>query len=128
MQSFIQYLEERSTDVWLKAKVSKIVHRKMYTDALKTLTDVIKRKEKEAGGPKKIKHGVEYYASQIARSYPGVDARELASMFNEQYGDMDRGTPSLTKKYMKDTPYQSIDNEIIKAKDGSYTYKGKGNA
>ena len=131
MQRFIQYLEERSSDVWLKAKVSKIIHRKMYTDALQTLKTLVNRKEKEAGDPKRIKHGIEYYAAQIARSYPGVDARELAKMFNEmneQYGDMDRGTPSLTKKYMKDTPYQPIDNEIVKAKDGSYTYKGKSNA
>jgi len=39
----------------------------------------------------------------------------------EAYGDMDRGTPSLTKKYVKDTPYQVIPNGVTKQKDGTYT-------
>jgi len=39
----------------------------------------------------------------------------------EKYGDMDRGTDSLTKKYVKDTPYQVLPNGVKKQADGTYT-------
>lgn len=61
---------------------------------------------------------------RLAEAVESLD-KAFDDMIDEAYGDMDRGTPSLTKKYMKDTPYQEVDSDIVKAKDGSYTYKGK---
>lgn len=120
----------------MKKVASMTINKKTYDHALKTLRDVIARKKKEAGG-KGMRHGSNYYAAQIARGYQGVDARTLAGMLGENenfneghifeaYGDMDRGTPSLTNKYLKDTPYQKLDIEtkkVVKSKDGSYTYE-----
>ncbi len=51
-----------------------VTKRSAYKAALDTLQNVLTRK----GGPKK--HSIEYYAAQIARTYKGVDAKELAKM------------------------------------------------
>lgn len=47
-----------------------------YSLALKALKDLMKRKTDG-------KHSVSYYAGQIAKSHSGVDARKLASMYEE---------------------------------------------
>lgn len=101
---------------------SKTISKRKYEVAAALVKQIYDRKKKE-GGNKGPRHAARYYAAQIAKQIPGVDARILGDMVSEAYGDMDRGTPSLTKKYMKDTPYQEVDNGIVKAKDGSYTYK-----
>lgn len=59
--------------------MTRIVHGKDYQDALEKLYDVVKRKKESNGG--RLKKGVEYYASRIARSYKNVDAYELAQVF-----------------------------------------------
>ncbi len=57
-----------------------------------------------------------------------LDSRTVTKMVSamESYGDMDRGTPELTKKYLKDTPKQPsyiqvMGNIVKKQKDGSLT-------
>lgn len=113
---------------WATKKLKKVIFKGKYAKAAQALKALIDRKAKEAGGLKKMKHSPEYYASEIIRttgSYDKIDARELAKMVVESYGDMDRGTPSLTKKYMADTPHQAgyevINNGVKKQKDGTYT-------
>lgn len=49
------------------------------------------------------------------------NGKEVPNCVPEGYGDMDRGTTSLTKKYVKDTPYQIMPNGVKKQKDGSLT-------
>ena len=55
-----------------------LLKRGAYKAALTVLADVVARKM-----PIK-KHSIEYYAADIARSYPGVDPRELTAMYKEQ--------------------------------------------
>jgi hypothetical protein len=57
--------------------ISPIIHHGSYKHASKTLSDVMKRKE--GSGKDKL-----YYASQVAKSYSGVDAKKLASMTEEE--------------------------------------------
>lgn len=58
----------------LKTQLSKNVFNKEYQHALNVLQDVIKRK-----GTKR--HSLEYYASQVARTYSKVNAKELANYY-----------------------------------------------
>ena len=115
-------IDEETTMQLINRIKAKTVSKRKYEGAAKLAKQIYARKKQE-GGSKGPRHGARYYAAQIAKQIPGIDARILGDMVAEAYGDMDRGTPSLTKKYMKDTPYQAVDNGIVKAKDGSYTYK-----
>jgi hypothetical protein len=75
----IQYFKE---DIFgFRKSISHVVHSKQYDDALKKLKDLIDRKQKE----NKLRHDIGYYAQQITRSYANVDARKLASLYNEKY-------------------------------------------
>ena len=56
-------------------------NKKQYQHALKTLKDLIARKKKEGGG--KLRHGTQYYAQQIAKTYNGMDDRALHSLLGE---------------------------------------------
>ena len=135
MQRFSQFVEnydsvdfdeifgEETTSQLINRIKAKTISKKKYEAAAKLVKQIYDRKKAEGGGAGP-KHSSGYYAAQIAKQIPGVDARILGDMVAEEYGDMDRGTSSLTKKYIKDTPYQEVDSDIVKAKDGSYTYKG----
>jgi hypothetical protein len=63
-------------DFGIAKALSPIIHRKSYKMAKKTLGDVMKRKKESTKGPL-------YYAAQVAKSYPGVDAKKLASMHED---------------------------------------------
>jgi hypothetical protein len=100
---------EEEAPRWLRVPVSKVIGSKKYKAALAILKSIMDRKEKEAGGKKKMKHGSSYYAATVAKQFSGVDARELASMYDalqEEGGAGEWGTDKLTKKYKKDTPFQ----------------------
>ena len=121
----------------ISAKMSQKQKERQKERFTNSVTDAMHRLVKSKGQ----KQSIGGYAFDIARSY-GLKPKEVEKMYldkygaaeslddafddviDEAYGDMDRGTPSLTKKYMKDTPYQEVDSDIVKAKDGSYTYKG----
>ena len=57
------------------------INKKEYQHALKTLKDLIARKKKENGG--KLRHGTQYYAQKIAKTYSGMDDRALHSLLGE---------------------------------------------
>jgi hypothetical protein len=63
----------------LKESIGTIIHRASYIGAAKMLHDLLTRK------PKPLKHGVEYYALQIARSTQDVEGRALAKFYTKQY-------------------------------------------
>ena len=92
---------------------------RMYAAAVKVLMSVLDRKGKEVPGQKDTRkftkgpaHSVGYYAAQVARSYPNMDAGRLENMlpenYGEEYGAGEEGTTNLSKKYKKDTPGQSV--------------------
>jgi hypothetical protein len=70
---FEKYMNE---DFGIAKALSPITHRKSYMQAKKTLSDVMKRKQDSGKG--KL-----YYAAQISKSYPGVDAKKLAAMHED---------------------------------------------
>ncbi len=107
--------EKRSTQDLIKSKLGSITNRKNYQQATKTLITLLDRKKKESKG--KIRHGVGYYAAQIAKSYAGVDGRTLADMVPSDYvfeqgGAGDRGTEKVTKRYKKDTPGETVTESV----------------
>ena len=109
------FTEKRSTQDLIKAKLGSITNRKNYQQATKTLITLLDRKKKESKG--KIRHGVGYYAAQIAKSYAGVDGRTLADMVPSDYvfeqgGAGDRGTEKVTKRYKKDTPGETVTESV----------------
>jgi hypothetical protein len=114
MQSFKSYIAEdlevaelirELTTPQLIAKVkAQTVHKKRYSYAKDLVQKIYDRKSKE-GGSKGAKHGIGYYATQVAKQIPGVDARTLINMF-EEHGAGDEGTDKLVNKYKKDTPME----------------------
>lgn len=79
------------------------VSKKRYQAALKILKDVVARKKKEANG-KPMRHGIEYYAGQIAKQYD-INSRVLATMHETNVPGW--GTPEATKKAKKFVPGQN---------------------
>ena len=99
---------------WLLEPLSKVTRKKGYDAAKKVLADVLARKKKE-GGKKGLPHTIEYYASQIAKQFDGVDARVLADMMNEEPKKLDApqiGTDAIKKRYSDMTPGQTLDESI----------------
>lgn len=115
---------ERSPTDYMKNQLGKVVHKKAYTHALKTLIDLLDRKKSEYG-KSGMRHSVEYYASQIAKSYPDfINSRVLASMVPKGYvkeegGAGDQSTDKVTKRYKKDTPGEAYN--INEAFDDMFT-------
>jgi len=112
------YVSE-STEVeegWAGKAVGKLVYNKMYKHAANILQDVWDRKKSEST---RLKHGIEYYAAQIAKQYQGVDARELAKMVTEAKDPrIDKAGVSGFNK-AKRTPSHPTKSHIVVAKDGN---------
>jgi hypothetical protein len=101
---FEKYMNE---ELGISRMLSTITHKGSYDKAKKTLSDVMKRKQDSNKG--KL-----YYAAQVAKSYPGVDARKLAAMHEEVpvnnvgggniagLGVGDQGEPGVKKKKKKE--------------------------
>lgn len=98
----IEDLEELTTPQLIDKVKAQTIHKKRYAYAKQLVQQIYDRKKKEGGsaGPK---HGISYYASQVAKQIPKVDARTLMNMFEEN-GAGDEGTKKLVDKYKKDTP------------------------
>jgi len=78
-ESVDREIVERSPSNVIGDMIGYTVHKQEYNHALKTLVTLMDRKKSEAGD-KPLKHGVEYYAAQIARGYPHVKSRELVKL------------------------------------------------
>ena len=89
---FEKYMNE---DFGIARKLSTILHKGSYDKAKKTLGDVMKRKQDSNKG--KL-----YYAAQVAKSYPGVDARKLAAMHEETIQETIRHEGNKWNIYSKD--------------------------
>jgi hypothetical protein len=86
-----------------------LLKRGAYKAALTVLADVVARKM-----PIK-KHSIEYYAADIARSYPGVDPRELTAMYKEQNltNAVEEGRPSQRHPLEGHEYHKKSDAELI---------------
>ena len=68
--------------------LSTLTHSQAYKMALVDLQSLLKRKDS--------RHDKTYYAAQVAKSYPGIDARELSKMVKEDY-DVDNDGISMAQ-------------------------------
>jgi hypothetical protein len=101
MLTFKSYIDEMTMGQSIEKIKSRTLKKKKYSAAADLLRQVWDRKKKDK------KHDIVYYASQIARQYPGVDARTLATMVGEDTAqNREEGTAGLVNKYKQDTPGQ----------------------
>jgi hypothetical protein len=113
LMEFINAHEEEIVDLneeleynesWYKDSANKVLSKtalkKQYDHAVKTLKSVIDRKKKQAGS-KGLRHSIEYYAQQIARSYDYIDNRQLANLFRSEY-------PALAEEFVSEEIVNSV--------------------
>ena len=74
--------EESPWDMFKNAALP-VVQKKFYDHAAKTLHSVLMRKKQENN----LKHGLGYYAQQIAKTFDGMSWRALLKHYGEVYGD-----------------------------------------
>ena len=86
-KKWLYELLEMTTGQLIKHVMAKTTKKKGYEKAAEVLKTVIDRKMKETGG--KPRHSLEYYAGQIARTFKGIDGRELAKVYKTQYEAQD---------------------------------------
>lgn len=79
----VEVLDEVPTSQLIAKLKSKTVERGKYKAALDVLKQIFDRKKKEAGNSP-MKHGIPYYAAQVAKQYSGVNPRVLAGMVTEE--------------------------------------------
>ena len=92
-----------------------LLRRGRYSAALKALVGVLDRKQELRN------HSVEYYAARIARSYEGVDAKELAKMYNDlvnESGSLDENLRQWFKdKWVRFGPDGKIKGDCARGSD-----------
>ena len=92
-----------------------LLRRGRYSAALKALIGVLDRKQEPRN------HSVEYYAARIARSYEGVDAKELAKMYNDlvnESGSLDENLRQWFKdKWVRFGPDGKIKGDCARGSD-----------
>jgi hypothetical protein len=76
-------LEELTTQQLIKRLKSKTTSKRAYDVASDILKKVWDRKNKESNN--NPKHGLGYYAAQIAKTVPGVDARTLYDFYTKKF-------------------------------------------
>ena len=105
-KKWLYELLEMTTGQLIQKVLAKTTKKKGYEKAVEVMKSVIDRKMKENGG--KLKHTIEYYAGQIARTISGIDGRELADVYKTKYEGKqdkeikDREGTQPAKYYAKD--------------------------
>ena len=80
----INDINEDSPYAMFKRWAGKAIQPRQYEKAADVLHDVLLRKSKQNRG--RLKHGLAYYAQQIARSFEGIDYRALVDFYKDHYG------------------------------------------
>lgn len=75
-------IEETSPIALAKRFIDPVIKSGSYKKAAKTLYDILQRKKQEDG---KLRHGIAYYAQQLAKSFSGVDYRALEDYLRDHY-------------------------------------------
>ena len=78
----VQEIDETSPIELAKRFIDPVIKHGSYEKAAKTLYDILNRKKKEHG---KLRHGIAYYAQQLAKSFSGVDYRALEDYLRDHY-------------------------------------------
>ena len=108
---------------------SKTGKKKTYDHALDTLLKVLQRKKKESGR-RGLRHSINYYSDQIAKTYSGVDGRTLAKIMKQTYPEIAEefvvedianvvGDSSNVGGFIQD-PHQFAGMKIFKVKPDSF--------
>ena len=87
-KKWLYELLEMTTGQLIKHVMAKTTKKKGYEKAAEVLKSVIDRKDKETKG--NLRHGVGYYAAQVAKSIRGIDARELLRTYEDLYEKQDK--------------------------------------
>ena len=106
-KKWLNELLEMTTGQLIKHVMARTTKKKGYEKAAEILKSVIDRKSKETSG--KLKHGIGYYAAQVAKTIRGIDARELLKTYEDLYEGVkqdkdikDREGTQPAKYYAKD--------------------------
>jgi phosphopantetheine adenylyltransferase len=81
-KKWLYELDEMSTGQLIKQVISRTTKKKGYEKAAEVLKTVIDRKRKEND----LSHDIVYYATQIAKSFAGIDGRTLARTYEKIHG------------------------------------------
>ena len=103
-KKWLYELQEMTTGQLIKHVMAKTTKKKGYDKAVEILKSVIDRKMADNNG--KLKHTVGYYAQQVARTFRGLDGRELAKAYDAKYEDCWAGYKQvgMKKKGDKEVP------------------------
>lgn len=124
MKSFKEFIiTEKVLGADVLSWLSKKVFTKDYTDALKSLKDLMDRKAKEAKETKAgMKHGAEYYAMQVARSYANVNDRVLLDLY-KTVNESEAPTNTTVAVAAPDSPFKKTKvagNDCIEVDSDTY--------
>lgn len=102
-------LDEETTMQLIQKIKSQTISKKKYAYAKDLAQKIYDRKSKE-GGAQGPKHGIGYYAAQVAKQIPGVDARILSRMLTEdisqkQVNDLEKFADKLLNKFDVDVEF-----------------------
>mgnify|MGYP000355547399 FL=1 len=104
-KKWLYELDEMSTGELIRQVISKTTKKKGYDKAAEVLKTVIDRKKKEND----LSHDIIYYATQIAKTFKGIDGRTLARTYSRLYEGVkqdkdikDRKGTEPAKYYAKD--------------------------
>ena len=104
-KKWLYELDEMSTGELIRQVISKTTKKKGYDKAAEVLKTVIDRKKKEND----LSHDIIYYATQIAKTFKGIDGRTLARTYSRLYEGVkqdkdikDRKGSEPAKYYAKD--------------------------
>jgi|TARA_B110000503_G_scaffold17066_1_gene24581 hypothetical protein len=112
-KKWLYELQEITPSRFIKHVMAKSTHKNIYDKALDVLRSIMDRKTKESDGGV-MRHGIDYYAQQVARSFKGVDGRELRKKYETKYEEIKKedprevGTDARRKATQKMTPGQKV--------------------
>lgn len=117
-EDFAKDWKELNTPQLINKLKSVTVSKKKYDYARQLVQKIYDRKKEESGG-KNPKHGIGYYAAQIAKQVPGVDSKILARSIEESFGAGFEGTDTLIQNYKEQTPGEKGSKKKPKIADWS---------
>ncbi len=131
-KKWLYEIQEMTTGQLIKRVMAKTTKKKGYDRAVEIMKSVIDRKHKESGG--KLKHGISYYAQQIARTLIGIDGKELGNAFTKAHPKLTEENPcwdthkqvGMKKKNGKMVPNCVPKEEFVAEKEDKDIGKRKG--
>ena len=124
-KKWLYEIQEMTTGQLIKRVMAKTTKKKGYDRAVEIMKSVIDRKNKESGG--KLKHGIGYYAQQIARTLTGIDGKELGYAFTKAHPKLVEDCwPGFKQIGMKKKNGKDVPNCVPEGKEDPEIKKRKG--